>query len=119
MPDQLDIPFNAPNARWSDPETAHRAAKDVTFKASEGRVLALTTLRSRGPLTDFELARYTGWLQTSIGKRRHECMVAGLVEAATSPEGTPLRRPSRFGGSLAQVWRLTAAGVRYLDARPT
>jgi uncharacterized protein YdaL len=60
-------------------------------------------------LTDFELAARSGLQQTSIGKRRGECMKAGLVEAA------PATRPAP-SGSLAQVWRITDAGLAWLNA---
>lgn len=102
--------FQEPLARGTDPQTSHDAAADAKLKASKGRLLVLNTLKERGPLTDFELAHYTGWQQTSIGKRRGECMAAGLVE----PEEVKRTTPS---GSWARVWGLTQAGYRYL-ARP-
>ena len=93
-----------PAARASDPATSRAAAADAARSASAGRRLALETLRAHPKgLTDFELAALTGWQQTSIGKRRGECVAAGLVEATADKRPAP-------SGSMATVWRLTGAG---------
>jgi predicted transcriptional regulator len=107
--------FNEPNARDSDPETSHEAAEDAKFKASKHRLLALTTLRRFGPLTDFELASRTGIQQTSIGKRRKECQDAGLVTGLVDANGQKVKRPAPSGSS-ALVWTLTQEGITYATA---
>jgi predicted transcriptional regulator len=107
--------FNEPNARDSDPETSHEAAEDAKFKASKHRLLALTTLRRFGPLTDFELASRTGIQQTSIGKRRKECQDAGLVAGLVDANGQKVKRPAPSGSS-ALVWTLTQEGITYATA---
>lgn len=104
--------FGNPVSRRTDPGTSVIAAANATFKASKGRLLALNALLKHGPLTDFELAHHTGWKQTSIGKRRGECMKAKLVEAAMDGV-VAVRRPSEPGGSPAQVWQLTEKGREY------
>ena len=119
MNDQFELPFGddkppkfqPPIARGSDPETSHEAAHDAEFHASEGRMKVLRYLKQCGPLTDFELAEFTGWQQTSIGKRRHECMMAGLVEVLMQGEEV-VKRPAPSGSS-ARVWKLTTAGEQY------
>ena len=103
--------FQPPSARPSDPETSHEAAHDAEFHASKGRLLVLFYLNKYGPLTDFELARLTAWQQTSIGKRRHECMEAGLVEVLRNGEDV-VKRPAP-SGSNARVWKLTDKGREY------
>ena len=62
-----------------------------------------------GPLTDFGLAAATGWQQTSIGKRRFECMKADLVDRYRDGKGNDITRPSP-SGSPALVWCITPKG---------
>jgi hypothetical protein len=102
--------FDKPNARSTDPGTSHAAARSV--KPSPGRLAAMLCL-TRGPMTDFELAAATGLQQTSIGKRRHECMGAGLVRARTTIDGDTVTRPAP-SGSRATVWEITGAGAAWL-----
>lgn len=107
-------PFMTPLARITDPETSKAAATLAAFKATKNRMIALATLREFGPLTDFELAEKTGIQQTSIGKRRGECVAAGLAAPQVScSTGKPLTRPAPSGAS-AMVWRITDAGLDYL-----
>lgn len=117
---QLSTAFNRPTAadaqatrqvygtRRTDPITSHEAEEKVRPHASHGRRLVLAALAVR-PATDFELAEVTGWQQTSIGKRRGECVALGWVEAFTAPDGTKCKRPSP-SGSPAIVWAITAKG---------
>lgn len=110
--DQLDLlQWQAPASRRGDPMTSHEAATRAEMGASRGRMLVLLNLAVM-PMTDFELATATGWQQTSIGKRRHECMRQGFVERAQDGKGEDLRRlaPS---GSPALVWQITQAGRSY------
>lgn len=107
------VDFNQPNARGTDPETSHEAAKDATFKATKNCVLALKTLHRFGPLTDFELASRTGLQQTSIGKRRKDCQDAGLVTNLLKENGEKVKRPAPSGSS-ALVWTLTEKGNIWL-----
>lgn len=97
-----------PGTRTTDPVTSHEAEAKVRPHASYGRRLVLAALALR-PATDFELAEATGWQQTSIGKRRGECVALGWVEAVTAPDGTKCKRPSP-SGSPAIVWAITQAG---------
>ncbi len=108
---QQPLDFSRPAARVSDPCTSHAAAQDAKVHASRARILVLEHL-TRGPLTDFELADRTGWQQTSIGKRRGECVEAGWVEV-NIVDGVKVKRltPS---GSLALTWRITADGLTAL-----
>lgn len=92
-----------PAKRVTDPDTSVEPAEPTM---SKGRLLALTTHAQHvSGLTDFELAAHTGTAQTSIGKRRKELEVAGLVVATT------LRRPSPLGAP-ATVYRITPDGMR-------
>lgn len=102
--------FTPPTARKTDPETSHEAAHTVF--ASPGRVVAMKLLRL-APATDFELAEASGMQQTSIGKRRHECMSAGLVRPLLCKDGQKMTRPTPSGAS-AIVWEITDAGVAWL-----
>lgn len=101
--------FRDPNARNTDPKTSHLAARDAKFNAGKGRFLALASLATEGPGTDYDLAARTGWQQNSIGKRRGECVAAGFARATTERRRTP-------SGSLAIVWEITDAGRDFLLA---
>lgn len=107
--------FNQPNARGTDPETSHEAAKDATFRATEHCIRALEMLYRFGPLTDFELASRTGLQQTSIGKRRKDCQDAGLVTNLLKETGEKVKRPAPSGSS-ALVWTLTDKGNTWLTS---
>lgn len=120
MSDPLDQPdllewTPPPGARNSDPETCHAAAASAAIRASFGRMRALRQL-SYGARTDFELAAATGVQQTSIGKRRGECVKAGWVEAQTDDTGRKVTRPSD-SGSPAIVWQITAKGREFLASQ--
>ena len=97
-----------PAARESDPETSKEAAKDAKLGASAGRLLVLKHLMA-GSKTDFELADATGWQQTSIGKRRGECVTFHLVKPMPGLDGRPMKRRTP-SGSMARVWGITLAG---------
>ncbi len=107
-PVPLDHVAIFPGTRATDPVTSHEAEAKVRPHASTGRRLVLAALALR-PATDFELAEATGWQQTSIDKRRGECVALGYVEAFTAPDGTKCKRPSP-SGSPAIVWAITQAG---------
>lgn len=85
--------------RHADPDTSRAAAAMVSPHVSHGRQVVLNLLGLHGSLTDFQLADYSGWQQTSIGKRRGELVALGLVQA------TPERRPTP-SGARAIVWTL-------------
>lgn len=104
--------WQPPLARSTDPETSHEAAEDATMRASRGRLLVLEVLAKLGAKTDFELADSTGWQQTSIGKRRGECVAAGLVQVSIDGKGAVIKRQTP-SGSLARVWEITPAGCAY------
>lgn len=110
QPSLLD--WSAPRARLSDPATSHEAALKAALGASRGRMLVLQCLAVRA-MTDFELAAATGWQQTSIGKRRHECQMAGFVERAQE-HGADVRRETP-SGSMALAWAITGEGREYLQ----
>lgn len=110
---QQALDFTRPAARASDPSTSHAAAQDAKVHASKGRILVLTCLFN-GPLTDFELAARTGWQQTSIGKRRGECVAKGWVEV-NIVDGVKVKRPTP-SASLALTWRITHSGKITLGA---
>ena len=68
-------------ARNTDPDTSLAAAKSITpDRQRAAHTLILELLAVKGPLTDFDLAYYTGTKQTSIGCRRKELVDAGQVE---------------------------------------
>lgn len=106
------LSWQPPLARRSDPETSFEAANDASFRASNGRMLVLKHLAVL-PMTDFELATATGTQQTSIGKRRGECMNNGLVRVSLDHRGDVVKRKTP-SGSLARVWELTEDGKTYL-----
>lgn len=102
-----------PKTRVRDWHTSIEAAASV--RSSAGRLLALRTLAANpAGLTDFELSAATGWQQTSIGKRRGELFKVGLVEVAVDAHDHPIKRPAP-SGSPALVWRITPAGLTYLN----
>ena len=111
--DQLSLlDWKAPQGfRNTDPVTSREAAERAAMGASHGRLLVLEHLSERA-MTDFELAAATGWQQTSIGKRRHECMMAGLVERALDGRGEDVRRLSP-SGSPALAWAITEDGRKF------
>ena len=113
MSDDL-LSWKPPVARDTDPETSHVAAKIATMSASAGRMAALRHLAER-PMTDFELAEASGMQQTSIGKRRGDCVPHGLVEPMLDSAGKKVTRPSPTG-SPAIVWQITQAGRAFYAA---
>lgn len=106
--DLFNPPPVFPTVRRDDQPTSIAAAAKALTNASRGRYLALSGLAT-GPATDFELADRTGWQQTSIGKRRGECVALGWVTGTVDRFGKRLTRPSP-SGSPSLVWELTQAG---------
>lgn len=107
-----------PRSRTGDQSTSVMAGHAAGFRASAGRLLALRTLAEHiDGLTDFELAELTHVPQTSIGKRRGECAQAGLVEAVMVSHLDRITTLKRYApsGALAIVWKITAAGLEYLN----
>lgn len=95
-----------------DGDTAQMAADSQTpERLTRDRRLALVALAKAYPegLTDFELAARTGRKQTSIGKRRHELVEAGMAI------DTDERRPSDTG-AMAKVWAITSYGLQQLGS---
>lgn len=94
------------------PDTSQLAFEYARPRMASNRWIALRALVDAGAegLSDFDLERVTGIKQTSIGKRRGELIELGLVEMAVAG-GKPVRRRAP-SGALAQVWRVTAAGVQ-------
>jgi hypothetical protein len=93
-----------------DGDTSADAAASFTPERLAGdRQLALVALARAYPhgLTDFELADRTERKQTSIGKRRHELVEAGLAI------DTDERRPSDTG-AMSKVWAITTFGLETL-----
>jgi DNA-binding IclR family transcriptional regulator len=81
---------------------SHQAA----VKASATRATktaAYLRLLARGPLTDDEVARRTGWPRSSICSIRGAVMACGLVQRGFTT------RVSQFGVAC-RTWTLTAAG---------
>ena len=112
MDNQLDLlQWQAPASRYSDPETCHEAATTAAMRASEGRMLVLEHLRVR-PMSDFDLAAVTGWLATSIGKRRGECRDNNLVRALRDEKGNLVKGKSPMGSNVI-MWEITDAGRQY------
>jgi len=95
---QLELDFN--NARTSDPETSHRAAKSVKFRASsqQARLLVAYDCASLRGLTDQEAGEMTGLInQPGCGywKRCSDLRRAGYIvptgETRTSSAGEQQR----------------------------
>lgn len=106
------VTFGEPLARRTDPETSHKAAKRMIPRAGTDRMAVLLELyKRRAGLTDYDLARLLGRQQNSMGKRRGELRDAGFVEP------TEHRRPAPTG-SPTIVWRITKAGIRFVDDLP-
>ena len=110
------IKFEGPVAGADDLETSWEAAHDAEFHASESRIAALKALYRLGPMTDYELAKATGYQQNSIGKRRLDCQRAGLIEMLVS-QGQKIRRLAPSGSSCF-VWKLTGTGEEYVRGLP-
>ena len=94
-----------------DGDTSQAAADSQTpERLTRDRRLALVELAKAYPhgLTDFDLAARTGRKQTSIGKRRHELVEAGMAI------DTDERRPSDTG-AMAKVWAITTFGLEQLS----
>jgi len=102
------------NARHDDPWTSHAAWEDVSHKTTKGRWLVLAALNTM-PMNDFELAAFTGWQQTSIGKRRLECQRRGLVQACLNGRGEQIARKAP-SGSMSLVWEISEAGKGVVTA---
>jgi hypothetical protein len=102
-------------ARATDDVTSVMAAEDAARNVSRGRMLALR-LHYAHPagLTDFELAKLSGWAQTSIGKRRGDLMNPKYFPTPLI-EKTQETRPAP-SGSPARVWRITRAGMTFFEA---
>jgi hypothetical protein len=99
-------------ARATDDVTSVMAAERAAGHVSLGRMLALK-LHYENPegLTDFELAKLSGWQQTSIGKRRGDLMNPKYFPTPLV-EKTGLTRPSP-SGSPARVYRITETGINF------
>lgn len=106
MSEQLSIDF-VPMARSADPWTSHEAGRKAKTHSSVGRLLVLRALQIE-PANDFELAAVTGWQQTSIGKRRLECLRLGWVRAHRV-DGEQISRKSP-SGTASLIWEITEAG---------
>jgi hypothetical protein len=107
--------WQAPASRRTDPITSHEAATTAEMRASEGRMLVLHNLRVR-PMSDFDLAAVTGWIATSIGKRRGEARDAGLVRALRNADGELIKGKSPMGSNVI-MWEITEAGIQYYSER--
>lgn len=94
-------------ARTTDPDTAHNAYATLQH-LSDNQTTVLKLLALYGPLTDDGLSEHAAQhginlIPTSIGKRRKEMEVAGLV--TNSGHRAPTRR-----GVSAILWELTDLG---------
>ena len=105
-----------PNARNTDPATAHEAANSVSEAQRRAVHLAvLEAIHEHGPLTDHDLAVKVSVkvghmvIATSAGKRRGELRDDGMV----ADSGFKGRTPS---GARAIRWGLTPAGEAFLIA---
>lgn len=104
-----------------NPRAAARGTDDVTSviaaertNVSKGRMLALRIhYGNPAGLTDFELAKLSGWAQTSIGKRRGDLMNPKYFPTPLI-EKTGETRPSP-SGSPARVWRITKVGMEFFE----
>lgn len=74
-------------------------------------MLVLHNLRIR-PMSDFDLAAVTGWLATSIGKRRGECRDNNLVRALRDDKGELIKGKSPMGSNV-MMWEITESGRQY------
>jgi len=102
--------FDDPRARKTDPETSHLAAKRAGRNAYTARVVVLRLLVEHGPLTDQgmeQLAKQRKYPVSPSGlrSRRVELKRKGLVRSTG-------RYAEILSGGKAEVWEITAAGVR-------
>lgn len=122
MSDQLAINFPAPAARRSDQNTSHLAKVIAITNSAANRRLVLRALYEHGPLSDFDLERITGVQQTSIGKRRGDCVEAGLVVRAFRLDPLTFDRVADDGVSPSNSpcarWELTPAGRDFVCEHP-
>lgn len=103
--EDVSYPFLSPPAgtlgmvRNTDPDTSREAAKRTLSRISQTKLRVIAVLQDRGPLTDEQIATYTGLKENSASKRRGELVTSGHVVFAgyTSTTST---------GSQAKVWRL-------------
>jgi len=97
-----------PTARAGDLPCARQAGAGAAdpnrLRVTQARVLvALFLCRPHG-LTDHDHMPLHGMGQTSAVKRRHDLMLAGLVELTDRKRRTPT-------GALAHVWAITDDGL--------
>lgn len=85
-------------ARTTQPDTAHKAARESSRRGPSQRTRVWEALKHLGNATDYELAQHLGILRSSAAKRRQELQDLGYVEA------TPHRRPTDTGTD-AVVWQ--------------
>lgn len=115
MKPQLDMMFNEPMSRNTDPQTSHDAAERMKPLSGPDRIAVLKEygLHVILGLTDYELAARMNRQQNSVGKRRGELRDAGLLVSAIDPEGKVMKRPAP-SGSGSMVWVITARGLTAL-----
>lgn len=104
-----------PMTRAHDLETSHEAAADAAPRVSENMLKALRLI-AQAPRTDYELEAITGMQKNSIGKRRSDLYMAGLVEPQQF-SGKIVKRPGP-SGSMCIAWTITKAGRAWLSLNP-
>jgi len=95
--------FDPPAARGTDPITSHQAAASISEQRRRAVHAQVLVKLLTGPATDFDLARHTGLIPTSVGCRRKELCREGLVTALD-------RTGLSDTGSPATRWELTVKG---------
>lgn len=97
-------------ARRTDPATSHIAARAQLDRLTSGQHKVLAALASAGDhgMIDHDHQAVNGLIQTSAGKRRGELTKAGLVIDTGRTRLSPV-------GSPAAVWKITPAGIAYLE----
>lgn len=101
-----------PKARTTDPDTSHRAARQVRRKAGTAKMQLLAAHASRPDgLTDREAAELAGLdLRSEYATRCSELRRAGLLR------DTDERRPDPDTGTDRMVRRITAEGIEVAHA---
>ena len=99
MTAQLDLLSHSPVARYADPETSHRAAREVSQDGSRARQqnLCLGAVKRWPGLSSAELAERMGCSRFMPARRLPECRAAALLENGPARKCAVTRR-------LALTW---------------
>ena len=90
--DFATLSFTKTRARTNDPSTSHAAAKHAaTGRAAQQRLAIVAALNRYGPMTDPEIASFSGVSYHDVARRRKECgaVATGMVKNGRNVWGMP------------------------------